>query len=76
MELVSKERQHVRLPLLVVCVHMCPQPIRLHDSLMINIPGKNQLRYWFCLHGIVHEGKVASETTAFVWVWPGVPPVH
>ena len=25
------------------------------------------------LHGVIHQGKVASATTTFVWVWPVVP---
>ena len=29
--------------------------------------------YFFFLHGDIHLGKVASETTTFGWVWLGVP---
>ena len=42
--------------------------ITLHDSLVVNILGKNQLISYFFMHAASHQGKVASETTTLGWV--------
>ena len=47
-------------------------PIRLHDSLIINIFGESQLISQFFMHAISDQGKVTSETITFRWVWPVV----
>ena len=49
-------------------------PIRLQDSLIVCVPGKNQLIslflfFVFFLHGGSVQGKLASKTTTFRWVW-------
>ena len=54
----------------------CSPPIRLQDSLNINISvsqeGINDIVDF--LHGDNHKGKVASETTTLVaWLWPDMP---
>ena len=34
---------------------------------------REPIYFFFFLHGDIHQGKVASETTTFGWVWLGVP---
>ena len=49
--------------------------IRLHDSLIIDILGENQVIYFFIyflsffMHAVSNQGKVAFETTSFGCVW-------
>lgn len=47
------------------------RPIRLLDSLTINIPGMSQVISWiFCME--INQRKLASKITTFGWVWPVV----
>ena len=55
----------------MACCTSCQ--IRWQDSLVINISEENQSIFFFFLQGDIHQGKVASETTTFGWVWLGVP---
>ena len=63
-------------------VSYCPkwsQQIRLQDSLIINMNGRNQSVssiFWYYIWDYFwdyRQRKVASQTTFFIWVWPVVP---
>ena len=74
MELFIKRRYHLRLPLLVRCGHfylLANQIAGLFDHKYLWKESNNPLDY---LHS--HQGKVASETTSFGWVWPVVLHIH
>ena len=44
--------------------------VRLYDSLIINILGENQvISFFFFMHAVSHQGKVAFESTTFGCVW-------
>ena len=62
---VASEKVVVRLDDTRFAFHV----IRLHDSLVINILGENQLISYFFMRAVSHQGRVASETTTFGWVW-------
>ena len=47
--------------------------IRVQDSLIINILGKSYLIFQLFLHGDRYQGKVASVTNTFGWMWPDAP---
>lgn len=75
-EVMIKVRQHLRLLLLVGCGQVCLSSDSLKDSLINNKSIERTNSYLWFLHGENHEGKVASKTTTFVWLWPGVPLVQ
>ena len=47
----------------------CCHPIRLQDSLITNISGKNR---FMSLHGDSYYRKVLIQTIASGWVWSGL----
>ena len=50
----------------------CSCPIRLQNSLIINISRKNSIDILVFLYGNNHQGKVAPESITYGWMWEGV----
>ena len=48
-------------------------PIRSQESLMINVFQRNVSVFLFLFYGIFHRGNLASETSTFGCVCPGMP---
>ena len=73
MNIIIKGRWDLRLTRLVERSQLCLLSNQIAGFFYHQYLLKESTDVLVFLHGVIHQGKVASATTTFVWVWPVVP---